>query len=430
MTISRILHAGYLFQSNETQIIFDPIFENPFSRNCYSFPEIEFNYDEIQKLNLDAIFISHFHDDHCSFESLNLLDRNIPIYIFCIFPEMIDWLNQLGFHRVYPLKLNKSVYINDFEIITRRALDESVDSIFQIKGDGLNILNVVDSWIDYETMELLCSEKPFDLILWPFQTMREIQVLSPESYRNELPEIPSEWIEQLKQLQPRCIIPSSCQFKFEEWSWYNQAFFPITYKFFKEEINKALPESLIVRLDPGYSLELNTDSVQSAHSISWIKRLNEAQQDYEYLPHIDAPTTREVAKKLPRVSNDEKELIFNFCNQEIFDRFKLIDFEFPNLYWNLKLFDEEGVEYSFHYKIQKNILSKMLDEYVVAWKTEIPIVKLYGALQQGESLTSLYIRIQAPDGFDVMDDPLLKTLFSNEFGTYQKSQLQKIKDTQ
>ena len=154
MTISRILHARYLFQSNETQIIFDPIFENPFSRNCYSFPEIEFNYDEIQKLNLDAIFISHFHDDHCSFESLNLLDRNIPIYIFCIFPEMIDWLNQLGFHRVYPLKLNKSVYINDFEIITRRALDESVDSIFQIKGDGLNILNVVDSWIDYETLEV------------------------------------------------------------------------------------------------------------------------------------------------------------------------------------------------------------------------------------------------------------------------------------
>ncbi len=45
--------------------------------------------------------------------------------------------------------------------------------MFQVKVADLNILNVVDSWIDYDTLDLLAQEN-WDLILWPFQTMREL----------------------------------------------------------------------------------------------------------------------------------------------------------------------------------------------------------------------------------------------------------------
>ena len=86
--IARVLHAGYLFSVGNTRILFDPIFENPFSRNCHAFPNVEFDHQQIKNLKVDAVFISHFHDDHCSFESLNLLDRSIPIFMFCIFDEM------------------------------------------------------------------------------------------------------------------------------------------------------------------------------------------------------------------------------------------------------------------------------------------------------------------------------------------------------
>ncbi|MGZ3748537.1 MAG: MBL fold metallo-hydrolase, partial [Pseudobdellovibrionaceae bacterium] len=149
LKISRILHAGYIFECNDnennTQIAFDPIFENPFSRNCHAFPEVRFDHNQIKNLRLAAVFISHYHDDHCSLESLDLLDRKTPIYIYCLFEELFSMVRELGFLSVYSLELNVPVKIGPLEVIPRRALDSEVDSMFQVKAGELNVLNVVDS---------------------------------------------------------------------------------------------------------------------------------------------------------------------------------------------------------------------------------------------------------------------------------------------
>ena len=127
LTISRVLHAGYLFSNQKTQILFDPIFENPFSQNCFAFPAVQFDVEAIKKLKLSAVFISHYHDDHCSMESLNLIDKSTPVFIFCLDPEMVTLIKSLGFKNVSQLELNTSVVIGSFEIIPRRALDADVD---------------------------------------------------------------------------------------------------------------------------------------------------------------------------------------------------------------------------------------------------------------------------------------------------------------
>ncbi|MBX9768635.1 MAG: MBL fold metallo-hydrolase, partial [Bdellovibrionales bacterium] len=171
LKISRILHAGYLFACDQVQIAFDPIFENPFSRNCYAFPDVAFDREQIMKLKLEAVFISHFHDDHCSLESLNFLDRNTPIYIYCIFEEMLELIKALGFRHVHALGLNSPVNVGPFEVLPMQALDGDVDSIFHIKAADLNVLNVVDSWIDPHTFRQLIQRGPWDMVLWPFQTM-------------------------------------------------------------------------------------------------------------------------------------------------------------------------------------------------------------------------------------------------------------------
>ncbi len=102
LTISRILHAGYVFECGGTSIAFDPIVENPFSRNCYPFPDVRFDHAKIRALRFDAVFISHFHDDHCSLDSLDYLDRDTPIYLYCIFDELFDMIRALGFTTVTP----------------------------------------------------------------------------------------------------------------------------------------------------------------------------------------------------------------------------------------------------------------------------------------------------------------------------------------
>lgn len=291
LTISRILHAGYVFECDGTRIAFDTIFENPFSRNCHAFPDVRFDHAQIRRQRFDAVFISHFHDDHCSLESLDLLDRATPLYIYCLFDELFDMVRQLGFSQVHALRLNDPVKVGTFDVVPREAMDAEVDSMFQVRAAGLNVLNVVDSWIDDATLDKLVGEGPWDMVLWPFQTMRELEVLAPSRAPAAPPTLPQEWLVQLKALAPRYIVPSSCQFLQEPWSWYNRAFFPISYVQFAREVRAALPQAQVVRLDPSVSVRLDAAWLQPAPPLAWVIPVGEQDVDYVYEGNAAPPST-------------------------------------------------------------------------------------------------------------------------------------------
>jgi hypothetical protein len=73
----------------------------------------------------------------------------------------------------------------------------------------------------------------------------------------------------------------------------------------------------------------------------------------------------------------------------------------------------------------------------LSWTTEIPLSKLYAALELGESLTSLYLRINDAlfdaeteadiASADIVDDPLIRCLFNDAIGAYQAAQLRRLK---
>jgi hypothetical protein len=72
----------------------------------------------------------------------------------------------------------------------------------------------------------------------------------------------------------------------------------------------------------------------------------------------------------------------------------------------------------------------------LGWTTELPLIKLYAALEDGESLTSLYVRINegplassedaALAAADVLEDPLLRGLYAGSFAAYQRAQLRRL----
>ena len=440
--ISRVLHAGYLFECDGTIVIFDPIFENPFSRNCFAFPKIDFDLQQIKKIKLDAIFISHFHDDHCSFESLNLLDRNVPIYIYCIYDQIFEWLRQLGFLNVYALDLNLPIQVGPFTVIPRRALDADVDSIFHIAVKGLNILNVVDSWMGEDTLKKLLPIK-WDLVLWPFQTMREIEVLSPLRADLNTIELPNEWLQQLQKLDPKVIVPSSCQFIHEDWSWYNNVFFPITYRFFLQKVLQVLPRANIVRMNPGVTFQLTENTFSQLGRLPWIIPVGDENADYSVVKDLVIPTTAEIAKNFLPLSLNELEKVLQFCKRDLLTRFEKLPlseepyFQKP-VKWQLNLYDHTGKVISFFYYIHNekiNILSEV-DSLQVNWLTDVALTKICSALFYGEALTSMYLRVndrvfntetekQLCDT-NIMDDPLIRVLFTENFGSYQKYQMKRF----
>ncbi len=442
LKISRILHAGYVFECVQTRIAFDPIFENPFSHNCYAFPDVKFDVAEISKLYFDAIFISHFHDDHFSLESLNLLNRNTPIYAFCVFDELFTLLGSLGFINVYRLNIDEEVSVGSIRIIPRRALDSDVDSIFQIQACGLNVLNVVDSWIDDETMTKL-SKFEWDLILWPFQTLREIEILSPKRASIAVRTLPVEWLEQLKVLNPKNIVPSSCQFINESWSWFNQALFPISYKQFEIEIRSILKHTEIVRLDPSVSILLEKGTVKSSEPLKWVTLTDKTSVDYTFDENQNPPSTAEISRRFAALNEQETQIVYDYCSVGLLQKYNSMErspesyFKKPGI-WQLSVYDHLGQAKHFSYLIDAGQMTETSSEAkTLLWTTEIPLAKFYSALKCGEALTSLYLRINDNNftndvelqlnGVDCMEDPLIRCLYTGVFGAYQIAQLEKIR---
>lgn len=433
MKISRILHAGYAIESGGTQILFDPVFENPFSRNCHAYPDVSFDLAQVRALRPDAVFISHFHDDHCSLESLDLLDRATPIYLYCLFDELFAMIRALGFLSVQPLAIDVPVRIGSIEVIPRRALEADVDSMFHLRAEGLSVLNVVDSWMDPETLEQLKSCAPWDMVLWPFQTMREVDVIAPSRAERGPVELPEEWPQQLQALAPRYVVPSSCQFRQEPWSWYNHAMFPITYRQFGAAVSEWLPAAQVVRLNPSVSVELSAAGLALSSPLPWVQPIGEQDVDYEYDPDIVPPATADIARHFAPLTPEQSALVQDFCRNGLLQRYA--DMELPEdsyfatpCVWQLSVYDHDGKVQQFRYQIHGDSIALSDGEEAPTWSTEIPLAKLYAGLALGESLTSMYMRINgAPADADIVDDPLIRTLFDNAFGAYQAAQLQRIK---
>jgi hypothetical protein len=445
LRMSRILHAGYVFECAGSQIAFDTIFENPFSRNCHAFPDVKFDLERIRRLRFDAVFISHFHDDHCSFDSLALLDRATPLYIYCLFDELFAMVRELGFVHVHPIRIDESISIGPFEVIARAALDTDVDSMFQIRAAGQNVLNVVDSWIDPDTLPALAAQGPWDVVLWPFQTMREIEVLSPTRAAPAPPQLPDDWIDQLRCLNPRYVVPSSCQFLQEPWSWYNHAFFPITYLQFRHEVEAALPATRVVRLNPSVSVMLDETALHPAAPLEWVIPVGEQDVDYQYHAGTVAPPTALIATRFPALSDAQSARVRQFCRVDLLDKYRAMELGEDNYFhkvrhWRLAVYDHLGERSQYHFRLEGDHIEAIeASDQALSWTTDIPAAKLYAALELGESLTSMYMRINDADfeadtaleiaDAEIIDDPLIRCLFNDVFGAYQAAQLRRLQAT-
>jgi hypothetical protein len=439
--VSRILHAGYVLEFEGQQIAFDPLFENPFSKNCYAFPEISFDLKEISKLRFSAVFISHFHDDHCSLDSLSLLDRRTPIYLFCIYPELFEMIKGLGFQEVHSLDLEIPVEQGPFKVIPHRALDADVDCLYEIQVGGQSILNVVDSWIDQAMLQKLAAKAPWDLVMWPFQSMRELEVISPKRALPSNQEIPPEHKQQLISLGPRYLVPSSCQFKQESWSWYNQAFFPISYRAFTEQVCAIFPNTVVQRMEPGRSFLLSDRELQRTEGLHWILPQSDGESDYQYDPFLTVPSAQEVSKNFSELKSQQLDQVTEFCERDILERFKSFTpwqteyFEKSKI-WNLRLHFRSGQPKNYFYRIDDESLVPVGEGEAVEWLTEISATKLFSALTSGETLTSLYLRINDCEfsgttetqiaSVDIGEDPLIRTLFSGDVLGYQKNQYKRL----
>ena len=93
------------------------------------------------------------------------------------------------------------------------------------------------------------------------------------------------------------------------------------------------------------------------------------------------------------------------------------------------MFNHQGDKKTYFYHLEEDNLQLLTQAPAhIDWSTEVSEYKLFAALELGESLTSMYLRIICENNeVDLIEDPLIRSLFSEGFASYQKAQLAKLK---
>lgn len=186
----------------------------------------------------------------------------------------------------------------------------------------------------------------------------------------------------------------------------------------------------------------SSKNLLAAPPLNWIKTAGEQHLDYDFKPLTYAPKTSEIAQRLPSATAEQTERVFKYCQTAILKRFAELgepnDLYFQKeIFWELCLYDQEGQCTHFYYSVFKDQMALLAEKpQEISWRTEVPLVKLFNALEEGESLTSMYMRINDTiypleierklKDVDVLEDPLIRCLFNGVFAAYQKHQLKRI----
>lgn len=141
-------HQGWMFRGKEGCILVDPILCEEFGHSqaleYRIYPPRILKKEEFPKL--DAVLLSHEHDDHFDIPSLALLDRRIPIFLSSrssIAGYKI--LREMGFTTVHPLMPGVSLRFRDLEFTP-------------MVGDHINT-NTGDEW---DTLPFIVKDQADD----------------------------------------------------------------------------------------------------------------------------------------------------------------------------------------------------------------------------------------------------------------------------
>jgi L-ascorbate metabolism protein UlaG (beta-lactamase superfamily) len=109
--ITYIGHATLLIEIGGIRLVTDPNFDPKLGKVLPRVSAPGIPLDELPAL--DAILLTHAHADHLSFDSLDRLPRDIPLYAP---PAVAAWLSRLGYRHAQPLAAGEDARLGDVTV--------------------------------------------------------------------------------------------------------------------------------------------------------------------------------------------------------------------------------------------------------------------------------------------------------------------------
>jgi hypothetical protein len=146
MRIDLIGHASLLLRSGELKLLTDPWWAGPaYEEQWYPYP---FPVPERYDLRaLDALYISHGHEDHLHAKTLEALPKDATLVTPRSYDQdNVDYLRTMGFRRIVPLPSGDSMTLRRGASELKLTLYTYLgDSMLAVEADGQVALNLNDA---------------------------------------------------------------------------------------------------------------------------------------------------------------------------------------------------------------------------------------------------------------------------------------------
>jgi UDP-MurNAc hydroxylase len=285
MQIEYITHASLLFDDGKTRLLTDPFyfFEKLIASFICHYPHRDLSSDSFPQL--DFVFCSHIHDDHCHKKTLFALQNKIDCILLPANQSRFEKkIHGYGFRNIAFLENEKTRLLPNGLKLTCFHDKNGVDTALIVEWHGKTFLHQNDCRLDVETFERMASRFKIDFAFVPHTGNQELfpllLSLSDEDWlklsREREDEGLSGFIESLKILKPQCVIPYSFTIAYHNHDQIKlNAYNRTTPVEFQKILKKEIPEIESLILQPGDILDENGTIQKYRDENLWGENLQE-----------------------------------------------------------------------------------------------------------------------------------------------------------